>query len=52
MSAASVHFTPGACTAWHTHPLGQTIHLTGVGLCRRLGGPIEVIRPYGVAPVA
>jgi quercetin dioxygenase-like cupin family protein len=44
--AASVHFTPGARTAWHTHPLGQTIFVTeGVGLCQRRGGPIEVIRP-------
>src|SRR6059036_2294239 len=46
VSASSVHFTPGARTAWHTHPNGQTIWVTeGVGLCRRLGGPIEVIRP-------
>ena len=36
----------GARTAWHTHPLGQTIWVTeGVGLCQREGGPIEVIRP-------
>ena len=41
-----VHFTPGARTAWHTHPLGQTIFVTeGVGLCQRRGGPIETIRP-------
>ena len=41
-----VHFTPGAHTAWHTHPLGQTIYVTeGVGLAQRRGGPIEVIRP-------
>jgi quercetin dioxygenase-like cupin family protein len=46
LGAASVHFTPGARTAWHTHPLGQTIHVTeGVGLCQRWGGEIEVIRP-------
>jgi quercetin dioxygenase-like cupin family protein len=45
-AAASVHFTPGARTAWHIHPLGQTIFVTeGVGLCRREGGPIEEIRP-------
>ena len=45
-AAALVHFTPGARTAWHTHPHGQTIFVTeGVGLCRREGGPIEVIRP-------
>ena len=43
---AAVHFTPGARTAWHTHPHGQTIFVTeGVGLCQREGGPIEVIRP-------
>ena len=41
-----MHFTPGARTAWHTHPHGQTIFVTeGVGLCQREGGPIEVIRP-------
>ena len=46
LQAASVHFTPGARTAWHTHPLGQTIYVTeGMGLCQRRGGPIEVIRP-------
>ena len=46
VSASSVHFTPGARTAWHTHPNGQTIWVTeGVGLCQRRGGPVEVIRP-------
>jgi quercetin dioxygenase-like cupin family protein len=46
LQAASVHFTPGARTAWHTHPFGQTIYVTdGVGLCQRRGGPVEVIRP-------
>jgi quercetin dioxygenase-like cupin family protein len=46
VAAANVHFTPGARTAWHTHPLGQTIYVTeGVGLCQREGGSIEVIRP-------
>jgi quercetin dioxygenase-like cupin family protein len=46
IAAASVHFTPGAHTAWHTHPNGQTIYITeGVGLCQRRGGPVEVIRP-------
>jgi quercetin dioxygenase-like cupin family protein len=45
-TAALVHFTPGARTAWHTHPHGQTIFVTeGVGLCQREGGPIETIRP-------
>jgi quercetin dioxygenase-like cupin family protein len=46
LSASSVHFTPGARTAWHTHPNGQTIFvIEGVGLAQRRGGPIEVIRP-------
>jgi quercetin dioxygenase-like cupin family protein len=44
--ASAVHFTPGARTAWHTHPNGQTIYvLEGVGLCQRRGGPVEAIRP-------
>ena len=46
LNAASVHFTPGARTAWHTHPLGQTIYITeGIGLCQRRSGSVEVIRP-------
>jgi quercetin dioxygenase-like cupin family protein len=46
LAASSVRFTPGAHTAWHTHPNGQTIYVTeGLGLCQRRGGPIEVIRP-------
>ena len=46
VAAANVHFTPGARTAWHTHPRGQTIFVSeGVGLCQREGGPIELIRP-------
>ena len=46
VQANVVHFTPGARTAWHTHPLGQTIYVTeGIGLVQRRGGPIEVIRP-------
>ena len=45
-SSLLVHFTPGAHTAWHTHPHGQTIYVTeGVGACQREGGPIETIRP-------
>jgi len=45
LAASSVHFTPGAHTAWHTHPNGQTIYVTeGVGLAQRRGGPVEVIR--------
>ena len=46
LGAAAVHFTPSARTAWHTHPLGQTIWVTeGIGLCQREGGDVEVIRP-------
>jgi quercetin dioxygenase-like cupin family protein len=46
LAAAAVHFTPGARTAWHTHPFGQTIYVTeGIGRCQREGGPIETIRP-------
>ena len=46
LSASSVHFTPGARTAWHTHPNGQTIFVTeGVGLAQRREGSIEIIRP-------
>lgn len=46
LSASLVHFTPGARTAWHTHPHGQTIYiLEGIGLVQRRGGPIEVVRP-------
>lgn len=45
VGAAAVRFTPGARTAWHTHPFGQTIYVTeGVGLCQRRGEPIQVIR--------
>jgi quercetin dioxygenase-like cupin family protein len=46
ISASAVHFTPGARTAWHTHPNGQTIFvLEGVGRCQRKGGPVEELRP-------
>ena len=46
VTAALVHFMPGARTHWHRHPLGQTVFVTeGVGLCQRRGGPVEVIRP-------
>ncbi len=39
-------FEPGARTAWHTHPLGQTLIVTsGLGWAQREGGPIEEIRP-------
>jgi quercetin dioxygenase-like cupin family protein len=43
--ASNVHFTPGARTAWHRHPHGQSLWVTaGVGLVQRRGGPIEVVR--------
>lgn len=46
VSGGAVHFTPGARTAWHTHPHGQTIFvMEGVGRCGRRGGPVEEIRP-------
>jgi len=49
VGAAKVTFEPGARTAWHTHPLGQTLIVTdGFGLAQRQGGPIEVIRPGDV----
>ena len=48
-AGASVTFEPGARTAWHTHPLGQTLVVTsGCGRVQRLGGPIEEIRPGDV----
>ena len=46
---ANVTFEPGARTAWHTHPLGQTLIVTsGLGWVQREGGPIEEIRPGDV----
>jgi quercetin dioxygenase-like cupin family protein len=49
VAGASVTFEPGARTAWHTHPLGQTlIVMSGVGRVQRWGGPIEDIRPGDV----
>ena len=48
-AGASVTFEPGARTAWHTHPLGQTLIVTaGFGLVQREGGIIEAIRPGDV----
>jgi quercetin dioxygenase-like cupin family protein len=48
-AGASVTFEPGARTAWHTHPLGQTLIVTaGAGLAQRWGGPVEAIRPGDV----
>jgi quercetin dioxygenase-like cupin family protein len=48
-NGGSVTFEPGARTAWHTHPLGQTLIVTaGVGRVQRWGGPVEEIRPGDV----
>ena len=45
-AGASITFEPGASTAWHTHPLGQTLIVTaGMGWVQRAGRPIEEIRP-------
>lgn len=47
--AGQVTFEPGARTAWHTHPLGQTLIVTaGLGWVQREGGPVEEIRPGDV----
>ena len=49
VQGASVTFEPGARTAWHTHPLGQTLIVTaGLGRVQRDGGPVEEIRPGDV----
>lgn len=49
VACASVTFEPGARTAWHTHPLGQTLIVTaGCGWAQREGGPVEEIRPGDV----
>jgi quercetin dioxygenase-like cupin family protein len=46
IGGATVTFEPGARTAWHTHPLGQTLLvIAGLGRAQRDGGPIEAIRP-------
>ncbi|MCB9138684.1 MAG: cupin domain-containing protein [Caldilineaceae bacterium] len=46
---ASVTFEPGARTAWHTHPLGQTLIITaGCGRVQRWGGPVETVNPGDV----
>jgi quercetin dioxygenase-like cupin family protein len=52
-AAAAVTFEPGARTAWHTHPLGQTLIVTaGCGRAQRWAGPIEEIRPGDVVRFA
>jgi quercetin dioxygenase-like cupin family protein len=53
VSGASVTFEPGARTAWHTHPLGQTlVVITGCGRVQLWGGPIEEIHPGDVVIIA
>jgi quercetin dioxygenase-like cupin family protein len=53
LRGAMVTFEPGARTAWHTHPLGQTLIVTaGCGWTQREGGPVEVIRPGDVVWIA
>jgi quercetin dioxygenase-like cupin family protein len=52
VQGASVTFEPGARTAWHTHPLGQTLIVTaGCGWAQRWGGPIEELRPGDVVSI-
>ena len=52
VGGASVTFEPGARTAWHTHPLGQTLVVTaGCGRVQRWGGPLEEIRPGDVVSI-
>ncbi len=51
-AGATVTFEPGARTAWHTHPLGQTlIVVSGLGRVQREGGPVEEIRPGDVVEI-
>jgi quercetin dioxygenase-like cupin family protein len=53
VQCASVTFEPGARTAWHTHPLGQTLIVTaGCGRAQRWDGPVEEIRPGDVIWIA
>ena len=53
VAGAAVTFEPGARTAWHTHPLGQTLIITaGCGLVQRKGGPIEEIHPGDVVIIS
>lgn len=50
ISGATVTFEPGARTAWHTHPLGQTLIVTaGIGLVQHWDGPVQEIRPGDIA---
>jgi len=46
LQAYRVSFEPGARTAWHTHPLGQVIHIvSGIGRVQSAGGPVQTVRP-------
>jgi quercetin dioxygenase-like cupin family protein len=52
ISGATVTFEPGARTAWHSHPLGQTLIITaGVGLVQSWGGPIQEIHPGDIVGI-
>ena len=49
LRGVSVTFEPGARTAWHTHPLGQTLIVTvGIGRAQKQGEPVQIIRPGDV----
>jgi quercetin dioxygenase-like cupin family protein len=53
LSCAHVRFTPGARTAWHTHPKGQTLYVTdGIGYVASRGGQVQEIRPGDVVFIA
>ena len=53
VQGAAVTFEPGARTAWHTHPLGQTLVVTaGAGRVQLWGGPVQEIRPGDVVWIA
>jgi len=53
VGGATVTFEPGARTAWHTHPLGQTLLITaGAGLVQRAGGPVEAVRAGDIVWIA
>jgi quercetin dioxygenase-like cupin family protein len=52
LSGAMVHFEPGARTAWHTHPLGQTLYITsGCGWVQSEGGPVREVRPRDIVQI-
>jgi len=53
ISGATVTFEPGARTAWHTHPLGQTLIVTsGIGLVQEVGKPVRTIHPGDIVWIA